>query len=114
MKITNTTNNKSILKELGSRIKDTRIQLGLKQADMAVKAGVSPATMQRIENGACNSIDSILNVLRSLNLLENINLLIPEYEIPLEDIVKKAKKKKRVRNKEEQQSEEWVWGEDKK
>ena len=51
MKISANENEKAIMIELGTRIKDNRIAMNLTQTELAEKCGVSPSTETRIENG---------------------------------------------------------------
>lgn len=112
MKIYGNENNVFILKEMGNRIKETRISMSLKQKELADKSGISYSTMQRIENGKNVSIEQLLNVLRTLSLLENIDYLIPEQEIFPSMIVNHVRKKKRVYKKEKNEETEWKWGDE--
>lgn len=67
----------SILKLLGSRIKEFRQQAGLKQSDLAVSAGVGISTVAKLEKGESISLQLLVSVMRSLGLLENFEKLIP-------------------------------------
>lgn len=114
MKINGTENNHFILKELGRRIQDMRIASEVTQRKLAELAGVSYSTMQRIENGENIKIENILNVMRALSLLENLEILIPEQEILPTSIVDKAKRKQRVgRNGDTGiEKRDWKWGDE--
>lgn len=112
MKIYGNENNVFILKEIGNRIKETRIAMSIKQRELAEMSGISYSTMQRIESGGNVSIEQLLNVLRSLSLVENIDYLIPEQEIFPSMIVNNVKKKKRVYNKGNKKEIEWKWGDE--
>ena len=75
MKIHGTESNDYILKELGKRIQDIRISVAITQRELAERAGVSPSTMERIENGENVKIENILNVMRALSLLNNLDIV---------------------------------------
>ena len=88
--------NPAILSKLGARIKDTRIRKGITQVELAIAAGVAPLTIANIEKGKSVSTLIFIAVLRELDLLENLENLIPEAKIsPLQ--LKKIQGKKRIR-----------------
>lgn len=113
MKLTGNENTKSILKELGSRIKDVRITYPLTRKELAEKAGVSLSTVVRIESGANAGVEQIVNVLRALNQLHSIDLIIPEYNLTPMDIAMGRTKKKRASSKPARKNTNWTWGGDK-
>lgn len=96
MKIDGFVNNVFILKEIGSRIKDTRIAMRLSQEDFASKAGISVRTLSRVELGENSKFDVYLNIFRTMDLLGNIDLLIPEQTVKPTDIADRIKKKSRI------------------
>ena len=112
MKITGNENNNSILKELGQRIKDTRIAMSLTQKELALKAGVSSKTIERIEMGENIKVESFFNILRVFNSLSNVDLLVAQQEIPLEFVYRNKPKRKRASTKTEVKT-DWVWGDEK-
>lgn len=111
MKIYGTENNEFILRELGTRIKDSRIAMSISQRDMAAKAGLSLSTVIRMEKGEAVNVDHILNVMRVLNLLPNLEMLIEE-QIPLPVEQLEHKKKRQRVSKVSKISDEWKWGDE--
>lgn len=114
MKIYGTESNVYILKELGKRIQDARISMSITQKQLAENAGISASTMERIENGENVKVENILNVMRALSLLSNLEILIPEQEVVPSVMLdlggrKKRVSLKRVKNVEET---EWKWGDE--
>ena len=88
----------AIIKQLGDRIKELRIRRGMRQEDLADKSGISLSTITKIEKGLPVSILLFISVLRTLGLLENLDLLIPEIGIsPIQMRKLKGKEKIRVR-----------------
>ena len=88
----------AIMKQLGARIKDYRIGMGMRQSDVAKESGVSLNTINKIESGKPVSFVLMISVMRTLNLLENLELLVPESRIsPLQLLKLQGKKVKRVR-----------------
>ncbi|RIA75707.1 helix-turn-helix protein [Anaeroplasma bactoclasticum] len=97
-----------VLQEIGKRIREYRIGLSITQNEFAKKVGVSLRTISNIENGSDSSFSNIIRILDGLNLITNLNVLIPEKEnIILREPIERKRYKKS--NKES----EWVWGEDK-
>ncbi len=112
MKLYGTENNEYIMKELGKRIQDVRIAMSITQKTLAVRAGVSPSTMERIENGENVKVENVLNVMRALSLLQNVNILIPEQEIVPTILIEHRIRRKRVRTKPIDNANEWKWGDE--
>lgn len=92
----------AILKRLGNRIREYRIARELKQSDLAVESGVGLSTIRKIEGGQPVSVLLLVSVLRTLDLLENIDLLVPETKVsPLQLLKMQGKKVQRVRTSKE-------------
>ena len=91
-----------LLNKLGSRLKDYRISSGLKQQELAMESGVGVSTIAKIENGQSVSFSLLISVMRTLGLLENLDLLVPEQKpSPMELLKMQGKLVKRVRTKKE-------------
>lgn len=71
-------NNVEIKQQLGENIRKHRVEAGYSQSDLAKKSGVSVHSISNIENGSDFTIDNLLNILRSLYLIQNIEYLVPE------------------------------------
>ena len=114
MKIYGTESNGYILKELGKRIQDVRISTSITQKELAERAGISPSTMERIENGENVKVENILNVMRALSLLSNLNIVIPEQEIVPSVVIERTIRRKRVtaKRKNKDAETEWKWGDE--
>ena len=114
VRIFGTENNEGIMKEIGVRIKDTRIAISLTQKELAERAGVSGRTVERIENGENVKVENIINVMRAMQLLQNIELLIPEQEIRPTELHDKGKKRMRATSKKSAANStgEWKWGDE--
>lgn len=88
----------AIMRELGNRIKDRRIAMGMMQKELADKSCVGLNTIGKIEKGQPVSVQLLISVLRTLNLLDNLELLVPETKItPMQLLELQGKKIKRVR-----------------
>ncbi len=67
------------LQELGRRIARLRLEANLTQAQLAEQAGISTRTLERLESGGtATQLSLFLRVLRQLDLLERLELLLPE------------------------------------
>lgn len=92
----------AILKRLGARLKAYRIARGMKQQELAAESGVGVSTIAKIENGQSVALSLLVSVMRTLGLLENLDLLVPEQKpSPLELLKMQGKQVKRVRTKKE-------------
>lgn len=92
----------AILNKLGTRLKAYRIARGMKQQELAAESGVGVSTIAKIENGQSVALSLLVSVMRTLGLLENLDLLVPEQNpSPLELLKTQGKQVKRVRTKKE-------------
>ena len=66
------------LKMIGNRIKQYRVNLGMTQRDLEYKSGVSVRSISRLEQGASVQLDSFIKILEALNLIMNLENLIPD------------------------------------
>ena len=113
MKINSENNNSAVLSELGARIKRNRIDMQLSQQDFAAKSGISTRTLSAAENGEDIRLSSLIRILRTLNCLENIDLLLPELAFDPESYRTLGRERKRVsRTSEGKDTSEWKWGDE--
>ena len=86
-----------VLKELGERLAWTRLNNNVKQAELADQAGVSKRTVERIEAGHSIQLSNLIRVLRTLGLLTNFDLFIPEpVPSPMEQLKHRGKGRERA------------------
>ena len=79
MNITEQATDEAVLSEIGARLAQVRLERNLTQAQLAVQAGVSKRTVERLESGAvATQLSGFIRVCRALNLVERFDLLIPE------------------------------------
>lgn len=113
MKLTGYENNTVVLSELAQRMRDQRLALGFTQAQLAKKSGVSARTVARLEAGENIALEGFLSILRSLGVLRNIELLVPEYRMLPTEVLDGQRKRKRASNpKSEQPNTSWIWGDE--
>lgn len=97
MKISKLISNDAVLAELGERISRCRLDLQLTQANLAEQAGVAKRTVERIEAGASAQMSSIIRILRVLELLPNLDSMIPAAgPRPMELLKRKGKVRMRA------------------
>ncbi|MFT2321244.1 helix-turn-helix domain-containing protein [Escherichia coli] len=68
-----------IVNEICMRIRNARQSLNLSQRDLARKAKIGIATVKRIEAGEAVNINTLISVLRALELLYQLEFLLNEY-----------------------------------
>ena len=115
MKITNDNSDSAVLKEMGNRIAQYRLNQDKTQAALAQEAGVSNRTMTRVENGNSIQASSLIRILRALKLVDNLDGLIPEpVASPVQQLKMQGKQRKRASSKLEKPSSEgtWSWGDE--
>lgn len=113
MKIGENLNETSILKEIGQRIKEHRISLNITQADLADKCGISSSTEVRIENGVDSKFSNYIKILSALNMIDNLDILIPEVQPDFKSIFEEKQKRQRATPSHDMKNTKWVWEEDK-
>jgi len=114
MEITGLLTDEAILVEIGLRIAQRRIERRLTQAELAVQAGVSKRTLERIEDGASAQMASMIRVFRVLDLLPGLELCIPRTEPgPVELLQTQGKPRQRASRKkpEVDRARPWTWDE---
>ncbi len=113
MKIRGTESELAILKELGARTKQHRIDLNMTQEDFAERCGLSVSTLVRIEMGTDAKMSNYIKILSALNISENIDLLLPEKQPDYKLIFDKNNVRQRVKSSHKGTHKKWTWEEDK-
>lgn len=92
----------AILQKMGRRIRDYRMRMEMTQGELAEKSGVSMGTIVRVEQGNPISTLLLISILRTMGILENLEVLLPELSIsPLQMRKLQGKKVQRIRHKKE-------------
>ncbi|WP_417452568.1 helix-turn-helix transcriptional regulator [Kiloniella sp.] len=104
----------AVLRLLGERLLQYRLNLNITQKSLAKEAGVSVRTINRVEQGHSTQLSNFLRVLRSLGLLDNLEALVPEPAIsPMQQIKLQGKSRKRASTAElKKESDRWTWGDE--
>jgi transcriptional regulator with XRE-family HTH domain len=106
----------SVLKGIGLRVAAIRLQRNITQQNLADEAGVSRSTVRRLEGGESVQLSAFVRVLRALDLLDGLDLLLPESTVsPLHVLEHQGQSRQRASGSKapgEGASKPWSWGED--
>ena len=98
-----------IIESLGVRLEAYRISRGIKQADLAEKAGISRSTLMRLEAGTSGTIDTLVRVLQALGLSDRLSDLVPDAALsPLDPMSETGQRRQRVRERKTDPA-PWSW-----
>jgi transcriptional regulator with XRE-family HTH domain len=84
-----------IIRDMGTQYRDYRKRMGYTQKEVAAKSGISVFTISSFENGSSTGItlSSFIKLLRTIDMLEEIEKLLPEFpESPRTLFMKQSKK----------------------
>ena len=99
MQITDFCSNEAVSKELGARIRRTRIDYPLSQEELANRADVT--------------LGSLISVLRALNLLSRIDMLVDSDQLRPSELLVQHTQPKRIRaSKRPHSATSWKWGDE--
>jgi len=105
------------LAAIGQGVRRARVNAGLRQADLAARAGVGANTVSRIETGLSVSMALLVRVLRELGLLDSLLRIFPaEGLTPAEEAALLAGHRERVRVRKTTSEDDegpWRWGDEK-
>src|ERR1700749_4742397 len=97
---------------LGSRLRGLRLSRNESQEELARRAGVGKATLQRLEEGRSGTIVTLLRVLRALGL-DNLAPLVPAVEnSPLAEARGERQTRTRARTRATETPRAWRWGDE--
>lgn len=90
--------NQQIRTDLGEKLASQRLAQNITQEQLAERSGVSLRTLKRLEKGENSSIETLIKVMSGLQLLANLEQLIPAPTVrPMERIQQKGKERQRAR-----------------
>lgn len=118
MRLTDLYTDAAVLTELGRRVARHRLERNWTQADLAREAGIGTATVQRAEHGRSIQMTSMVRLLRTLGLLEGLDVAIPEsVRLPIAQLERaqratRRRARSRRQAKEAPAQEPWRWGEE--
>ncbi|MDQ5937436.1 MAG: hypothetical protein QG574_4795 [Cyanobacteriota bacterium erpe_2018_sw_21hr_WHONDRS-SW48-000092_B_bin.40] len=103
----------AILKEIGHRLSQLRLNRNLTQAEVAEEAGITRPTLARIEKGLPTDFVSLLRLMRALHLTERLEALIPSQSIsPVERAQMERDHRQRARKRNVSTNRGWKWGDE--
>jgi len=92
--------NNAIMRQIGSKLKELRIEKNMKQKELSDASGVSAFTISAVENGKVTSILTIIQLLRALEHLDYLDSFFQEQPIsPIaySKLLQNNKKRERVK-----------------
>lgn len=101
-----------ISREIGQKLERLRLSRNITQAQLAQDAGISERTLRRLESGDNPTLDSLIRVLISLKIQQNVDLLVPDPRIrPIERVRTKGPERQRSSStKAPKKTKQWEWG----
>lgn len=69
---------RAILRELGRRLKRKRLHENMSQETVAERAGVARSTVALVEKGSPTGLQTLIQILRVLGALEELDLFLPD------------------------------------
>jgi len=116
MKIEPNSGDGVVLKEIGERLARTRLERNVTQGALATEAGVSKATVERLEAGEPVKSTNLIRVLRALGLLQGLDRLVPEpLPSPVERLRLQGRRRRRAstpRDGDERRPASWRWADE--
>lgn len=70
--------NKAVLSEIGERISRLRLNRNITQMELAKRAGITRIVVQRLEKGLGCNLESLIKILRALDLIDRLDSFLPE------------------------------------
>lgn len=107
-------NSTQIAQGLGERLADIRLSQNRTQSQVAEEAGISRATLVRLEQGHGVSLDSLIRAMIALNLREHLAQFLPNPTIrPLDRVALAGRERQRARPRRvSDQKKPWTWGDE--
>lgn len=106
----------AILEEIGRRIARRRIELGMTQAALAEQAGIGKRTLERLESGNSVQLANFLQVLRTLELLDGLEVLVPDAgPSPMALLKQQGRQRERASSRQHKNvpaGQPWRWGDE--
>ncbi len=81
----NTIEIKDVKREIGALVKAIRKQRGISQSQLAKSLDVSRTTIQNVEVGENFTVDTILKILKEVDLLEQVHHEISKSKVQIMD-----------------------------
>ncbi len=116
----NTLSNQAVIKEIADRLRSSRLNANISQAELADLSGLGIVTIKRAESGKGNTtLLSLIAILRVLGKLDQIDAFLPEPTFsPIALSKSKGVRRQRASKKYQQTDKvaepgKWTWGDEK-
>jgi len=117
VKISSQLSDESVLREIGGRLARLRLDRNLTQAQLALQAGVSKSTLERLESGAVAArLSAFIRIARQLGVVDRFDILLPEpIPSPVEQLKWHGKQRQRASTVQpvkasRSHAKPWQWG----
>lgn len=103
---------RTLLKEIGQKVKQLRLGARMSQKVLAGRCGLSEFSISQIENGKNTSVLSLLMVLRALKAMDMLYRFFeeePMSPIAYAEVMRKSRKPQRIRKSIKQSKSESEW-----
>lgn len=107
--------NQELLAEIGRRLRRERMNQELTQDMLAERTGLRQATISRVERGYDFTIETMIEILRALDRLENLDAFLPAPTAsPIALAQHQGRERQRVRpnRRAEASDTSWQWGDE--
>lgn len=74
-------NDEEILKKIGAKLKEIRVERNMKQKELSERSGLSMFSISQIETGHNTSILSLVQILKALDRMDMIGPLLKDKEV---------------------------------
>lgn len=92
----NEMSDEAILKEIGKRLKNHRLDLVMTQEDITTKTNRATSTIKNLESGI-GTLASFVSSLRAINALEQLNNMLPAPGVSPMLLLRQPKPRQRAR-----------------
>jgi putative transcriptional regulator len=99
---------------LCKQLLNIRLARNITRVQLARESGVSPRTIQHLEDGEGVSLDTFIRVMAALRLQQNLKILLPDPTVRPVERVKNAgtERKHAYPNKSNNEDSTWSWGDE--
>ena len=101
---------KAVLKEIGARLEQIRLNRNLIRTDLAEQAGISRNTIERVESGDSVQLTNLIRLCRALGILSRFEAVFPSPAIsPIDQLKLQGKSRRRASKKRSERVDKWTW-----
>lgn len=74
-------NDEEILKKIGAKLKELRVERNMKQKELSERSGLSMFSISQIETGHNTSVLSLVQILKALDRMDMLDAFLKEREV---------------------------------